>query len=61
MNEFYQSNDSLFLPDTLEQADPIPCIARAMNKRPKLLLNANAKKPTNSSSYYYYLNLFTKS
>jgi len=32
------------LPETLEQADPIPCIARAMNRRPKLLLNANAKK-----------------
>jgi hypothetical protein len=41
------------LPETLEQADPIPCIARAMNRRPKLLLNANAKKKkTNYFSYH---------
>jgi hypothetical protein len=32
------------LPDTLEQADPIPCIARARNNRPKLLLKAKAKR-----------------
>ena len=32
------------LPETLEQADPTPWMARAMNKRPKLLLNAKARK-----------------
>ena len=30
-------------PDTLEQAEPMPCIARAKNNRPKLLLNTKAK------------------
>jgi hypothetical protein len=47
------------LPETLEQADPTPCIARAMNKRPKLLLKANAK---NKIKYIISSNnLFTKS
>jgi hypothetical protein len=41
------------LPETLEQADPTPCIARAMNKRPKLLLKANAKNKI--KIYYFFL------
>jgi hypothetical protein len=35
---------AIHLPDTLEQADPIPCIARARNNRPKLVLKAKAKR-----------------
>ncbi len=34
----------IYLPDTLEQADPMPCIARARNNRRKLLLKAKAKQ-----------------
>lgn len=46
------------LPDTLEQAEPIPCIARAMNKSPKLLLNAKAKPQP--FKYFSHRNLPTQ-
>ena len=40
----FESSQVSPLPDTLEHADPIPCIARATKRRPKLLLKAKANR-----------------